>query len=234
MTLALAASRHLLRAATLLACVLLAAVSARADDFIPPEQAFRYTVRATGDALEVTWNVTQGYYLYRKRMGFATDTPGVTLGAAAFPKGLPHEDEFFGRQEVYRGANNVFRVPYAVAGARPAAIDLKLKLQGCADAGLCYPPSTWTTKVALPTQAAGAAGGAANGATGGASTSTAASGSGVGGALAGLLKPAEVADDGFLPPEQAYRASAERAGSDTIRVRFEIVDGYYLYRHRMG
>jgi thiol:disulfide interchange protein DsbD len=180
------------------------------DDFLPPEQAYRYTVRADGSQLTITYAIEKGYYLYKKRMGAATDTPGVTLGAPVLPTGLPHSDEFFGEQEIYRKAVT-FTVPYTVQGAAPATLNLKLKLQGCADAGLCYPPQTWPTQVKLPAQQA--------------------AGAGVG---KDLFAQRGSSDDEFLPVEQAYRLSAVPAGADAIRVTFDIADGYYLYRHRMG
>lgn len=178
-----------------------AAGLAHADEFLPPEQAYEYLVEPHAGALLVTYNIRDGYYLYRKRMGFATDTPGITLGAAQYPPGLPHKDEYFGEQEIYRGTA-AFSVPYTVAaGAAPAALELKLKLQGCADAGLCYPPQTWTTRVALHKPA--------------------------------LLRGSTTAGEGILPVDEAYQLSTEAAGSDALRVRFVIADGYYLYRTRM-
>ena len=128
---------------------ILAAGAARAQDFLPPEQAYEYAVEARNGSLLVTYNIREGYYLYRKRIGFASDTPGVALGAADYPKGLTHTDTYFGEQEIYRGTTT-FRVPYTIlAGQAPAALELTLKLQGCADAGLCYPPQTWSTRVVL-------------------------------------------------------------------------------------
>jgi thiol:disulfide interchange protein DsbD len=189
-----------------------------ADEFLPPEQAFEYAVQAGAGVLVVSYNIRDGYYLYRKRIGFVTDTPGVTLGNTEFPKGLPHRDDYFGEQEIYRGGAT-FRVPYTVAGVAPAAIDLKLKLQGCADAGLCYPPQTWSTRVALRTGSAAAAAG----------TTTA-----PGGGLVGKFKAgAGGASDDFLPPEQAFRFSVEPADANTLRLRWVIADGYYLYKSRI-
>jgi thiol:disulfide interchange protein DsbD len=189
-----------------------------ADEFLPPEQAFEYVVAVTPGAFVVSYNIRDGYYLYRKRIGFATDTPGVTLGSAEFPKGQPHTDDYFGEQEIYRGGAT-FRVPYTVAGASPAAIDLKLKLQGCADAGLCYPPQTWATRVPLPADPAAADAG-----------TTAAPG----GALLGKLKSRESGpNDDFLPVDQAFRFSAEAADANSLRLRWVIADGYYLYKSRI-
>ena len=191
------------------------------DDFIPPEHAFKYTVSATADAITVQWNVTQGYYLYRKRLGFESSTPGITLGAPVFPKGLDHEDEFFGKQEVYRGAGNRFVLPYTRAANAPASATVLLKLQGCADAGLCYPPMKWTATVALPAPALKAP----------AVTSPVTSVAGLK-ALASASK-ARSADQEFLPPTEAFRVSATALAADRIRVSFMVAPGYYLYQKRL-
>jgi thioredoxin:protein disulfide reductase len=187
------------------------------DDFLPVEQAFEYAVTAEPGAVVVSYNIREGYYLYRKRIAFATETPGVTLGAADYPKGLPHRDDYFGEQEIYRGAA-AFRVPYALAGAAPAAIDLKLKLQGCADKGLCYPPQVWTAHV--PLAAAAAAGAATARAT-------------PSGLLGKLVTTGAAPGDDFLPVDEAFRYSASADGASSIRLAWTVADGYYLYRGRI-
>ena len=208
------------------------------DDFIPPEQAFKYSVTATADAMTVQWTVAQGYYLYRKRLGFESSTPGITLGAPVFPKGLDHEDEFFGKQEVYRGAGNRFVLPYTRAGNAvangPASATVLLKLQGCADAGLCYPPLKWTATVALP-PAARAESQASSPASGAAVTSPVTSPVT---SLAGLKALASTgkarsANQEFLPPAEAFRVSATALAADRIRVSFMVAPGYYLYQKRL-
>ena len=187
------------------------------EDFLPVEQAFEYSVRHEPGALVVSYNIRQGYYLYRKRIGFATDTPGVTLGTIDFPQGQPHHDPYFGDQEIYRGAPS-FRVAYTVAGAAPAAIDLKLKLQGCADKGLCYVPQVWTAHVPLGPVAADATPTAARAASG----------------LLGKIVPQGAsADDDFLPVDEAFRFSAVADGASSVRLSWVVADGYYLYRNRI-
>jgi thiol:disulfide interchange protein DsbD len=128
-----------------------------ADEFLPPDQAFRLRVAPAGpDQLQLTWVIAQGYYLYRDRLKFATDTPGVTLGKPQFPAGDTHTDEFFGTQIVYHDS---LVVPMAVARAGGAAQNLQLNVtyQGCAEAGLCYPPQTTPFDVALPAGGSNAA-----------------------------------------------------------------------------
>ena len=126
------------------------------DEFLAPEKAFTYTATATEREVTVEWQATKGYYLYKKRMGLATTTPGATIGEPAYPKAEIHKDDYFGEQEVFRGN---FKVTAPLSGAKAGdTLALKLKWQGCADAGLCYPPSTWdaTVKVSGATTTADA------------------------------------------------------------------------------
>ena len=188
----------------LLGMLLLAgAGSARAQDVVRPEVAFPYTIEANAGAIELRFAVLDGYYLYRERFGFATTSPGIRLGAAQFPRGEDHEDEFFGKQEIYRHEFTI-TVPYERTGA-VAAMDFELKLQGCADIGLCYPPQTWPSTVALPVAADGADGGRPL----------------FGG---GSDEPLPV-DLAFVPNPRFDRANE-------LTVSFAIEPGYYLYRHK--
>jgi thiol:disulfide interchange protein DsbD len=123
--------------------------SSQQDDFLPPEQAYRFAVKAGKDRIVVTWTIAPGYYLYQKRLSFESSTPDMTLGSPAFPKGESHHDEYFGTQEIYRNTA-IIPVPFTRQGPRPAQMKVELRWQGCADAGLCYPPTTWEATVLLP------------------------------------------------------------------------------------
>jgi thiol:disulfide interchange protein DsbD len=217
----------------LFACLCLLAVSARtpADEFLPIKQAFKYSVTATGSAVTVRYEIAPGYYLYRERLGFASATPGVRLGTPAFPHGETHEDDYFGRQVIYRHA---LRVPIPIETGDGREFDLQLRLQGCADAGLCYPPTTWTTHVVpSPAAATGPASSAAMTRSAVAANSVApasrradlralvTSGSGTGN------------DGRFLKPDRAFVLAADSAHADRVQLDWEIADGYYLYRDRI-
>lgn len=106
-------------------------------ELLPPEQAFRFSALALdANTLEVRYAVAPGYYLYRDRFRF--DAAPATLGAAELPPGLRKRDEFFGEVETYRGRLRI-RLPFtAPAGA--TRVHLRVLSQGCADAGVCYPP----------------------------------------------------------------------------------------------
>lgn len=127
--------------------------------FLPVDQVFRLGATAAGaGAIRLDWWIRDGYYLYRSRLKVSAGN-GVTLGALALPAGRIKMDPYFGREEIYRNAvTGTVTVP---GGAAASARNLSLQVtyQGCADAGLCYPPVTKTLAVALPP--AGAAGPAA-------------------------------------------------------------------------
>lgn len=135
--------RNKLRAA-LAALVLLWGVAwpAHADEeFLQPEQAFRLAVEKSGaNELLLTWSIAPGYYLYRDRMA-VTASPSGSRVEPDLPPGVRKDDPNFGVMEVYHDA-----VTMKVAPAGAAALDVTW--QGCADAGLCYPPQTQTIQVA--------------------------------------------------------------------------------------
>ena len=120
---------------------------------LPPDEAFRLSARAL-DArnLEVRFDVAEGYYLYRDKFSFAVE-PDAGAGTPELPAGIRKHDEFFGDVETYRG-RVVAKVPLA-RGAAGQALVLKVGSQGCADAGVCYPPTVQQVKVTLPAAGAG-------------------------------------------------------------------------------
>jgi len=119
------------------------------EDFLPPDEAFQLTASADGGAaVSLDWIIADGYYLYRHRVAVKTDTPGFTLGVPVLPDGKKKTDEFFGQVEVYYQQLDA-EVPLERA-AGTDTVELKVTYQGCADAGLCYPPITKTLSVKLP------------------------------------------------------------------------------------
>jgi thiol:disulfide interchange protein DsbD len=120
------------------------------QDFLPVDQAFRVSAVVLGaDRVQLNWIIAPGYYLYKSRLKFAVDGSNATLGEPDLPKGEDHTDEFFGTQTVYR-ETLAAALGVARATAQPMSLPVKVTYQGCADAGLCYPPQTATLKVDLP------------------------------------------------------------------------------------
>ena len=133
----------------IISSTLLASVGfAQDDEILRPEEAYRYAVFDTGDAIEIDWLVEDGYYLYRNKMSYASGSEEISLEPFELPQGEHHEDEFFGVQQIYRDRFFV-SIPYTTLGPSPETLDLVIKSQGCADIGICYPPQTWTETIEL-------------------------------------------------------------------------------------
>ncbi len=123
---------------------------AHAEEFLDPAVAFKPSVRALdGQTLEVSYEIAKGYYLYRDKFRFTVDGDSATLGTPSFPKGKEKDDENFGKVEVYYKQVAV-RVPVERNASGTLPLQLKVTAQGCADAGVCYPPQTQPLSVSLP------------------------------------------------------------------------------------
>lgn len=142
-----------LRAGAFGALALVALTAGAGPALLPAERAFALSARALDSAtVEVRFLVADGYYLYRDKLKFVVEPP-ASAGAASMPPGKVIEDEFFGKVATFRGEVAI-RVP--VKGAKPGStITLVTDSQGCADAGVCYPPQRQTMVLAVPAAGAG-------------------------------------------------------------------------------
>ena len=114
---------------------------------LPPEQAFRFAARALDErTLEARFTIADGYYLYRDKLKF-TVADGVVANAS-LPPGKMKNDEFFGRVETYRGIVLV-KLPVGTPITGRTLV-LAADSQGCADAGVCYPPTQQKVTLELP------------------------------------------------------------------------------------
>ena len=133
----------------LAAIVAFVSTSARAADpeFLPPEKAFTFSaVMTSPDLIELRWGIAPGYYMYREQFRFETVPAGTVLGEPQIPPGKIKFDLTFNKDvETYRDSVTV-RVPVGAGSAQP--LTLVATAQGCADAGLCYPPTQYTVKLA--------------------------------------------------------------------------------------
>ncbi|OHX11719.1 thiol:disulfide interchange protein [Chromobacterium sphagni] len=119
----------------LLLALLWAAPAGAQAGFLPPEQAFRLSAEPQDDGrLRLRWDISDGYYLYRKHITVEA-LPAGSAPAPAMPAGKTIADEFFGESEVY-----FQRLELQVETGQ--ARQLRIGWQGCAEAGLCYPPQS--------------------------------------------------------------------------------------------
>ena len=170
------------------------------DQFLDPDVAFVLSAATVGpDAIEARWDIAEGYYLYRDKFRFrAADGSGASLGDAGFPEGLFKDDAYFGPMEVYYGSVAAL-VP--VAGAAPGgAVDVDITYQGCADAGLCYPPITKTVSLLLP-----------------AALADTGAGSGPGASATGLSDPGSAGTPSASANLQARAAAGDAPGASGFR-----------------
>ncbi|MGP9766297.1 protein-disulfide reductase DsbD [Halomonas sp. AOP13-D3-9] len=111
--------------------------SSNQDDFLPVMEAFQPTAWHDGDTLYIGMDIADEYYLYRHQFAVVSQTEGVSLGEPIIPQGIFTNDEFMGDVYVFRDSL-VFKVPLDAPYSGPLKVELTF--QGCADAGLCYPP----------------------------------------------------------------------------------------------
>ena len=169
-----------------LLCIMLISSMSYADDFLDPAVAFKPTVRAVdGQMLEVRFDIAKEYYLYRDKFRFTTEPATIQLGTPELSKGKEKQDETFGKIEVYYH-EALIRIPVERNSSGPLAFTLKVTSQGCADAGICYPPQQQKIAVELPDPATSTA---ASATPAGSATSNAPSGN-ESGRIAHLLKNA--------------------------------------------
>jgi thiol:disulfide interchange protein DsbD len=147
----------MLRRILLLLCFCLPAMAV-AQEVLEPEKAYRLTAQALdGRTIEVRYQIEDGYYLYRDKFKFSAEPATVRLGTPELPQGKIKHDDFFGEVETYRKSLAI-RLPVE-APAEVSEVRLTVTSQGCADIGVCYPPTAQTVPVKLTGMSTPAAGG---------------------------------------------------------------------------
>jgi thiol:disulfide interchange protein len=116
----------------------MASADAAHIEFLPVEQAYQLQVEILDDRnVRLYWEIAEDYYLYQHRFAFSMqDDSGTIELAPTLPPALQRTDEYFGEVKVYYdNADVTVQAQRSVAQAT-----LSITSQGCADAGLCYPP----------------------------------------------------------------------------------------------
>jgi thiol:disulfide interchange protein DsbD len=115
---------------------------------LEPERAFAFSVQALDDrTVEARFAIADGYYLYRDKLKFSVE-PAPIAGVPMLPPGKVKHDEFFGTVETYRGR---LAVKLPLDAPQPnQQVTVRAESQGCADAGVCYPPQIQSVSLTLP------------------------------------------------------------------------------------
>jgi thioredoxin:protein disulfide reductase len=122
-------------------------IDSNETDFLPPDVAFRVAARVDGTVMKVRWVIADGYYLYRQKIEIKAESPDLVVSAPELPPGTVKTDRYLGTQQIYTQQVEA-AVPYSRIDAGAHPLQIKVTYQGCAEAGLCYPP---ITKVLFPT-----------------------------------------------------------------------------------
>lgn len=125
------------------------ASSSRADDFLDPEQAFRLGAQVRPDgAAELVFGIADGYYLYREQFRITTH-PAAAGVAVTLPRGEIKHDATFGRDMEVHHRRAVLQLRLDAATPAGAPLFLVVRSQGCAEAGLCYPPQVHVLRASV-------------------------------------------------------------------------------------
>jgi len=134
----------------LLASVLNLVSPLLAQQVLKPEQAFPVSVSYEAGSILISHDVQEGYYLYKDKISYTSTNENIRLNKIELPAGRAHFDEFFGSTEIYRDSM-VVKIPLSIIERDLVenSFIIEIKLQGCANIGLCYPPQTWQREVFL-------------------------------------------------------------------------------------
>ena len=189
------------------------------DELLPPDEAFSLSAR-TIDAttLEARWRIADGYYMYQNRFKFEVQDGAIALGSPSYPAGSKKSDPFFGEVETYTKQVAVL-LPVTRRESNALTTTLRITAQGCNEpVGVCYPPIIKRVSFNLISAAA-------------AETVAPGSGSGSISDLRELLAPA-TGEQEFLHPDDAFVLTVHAAADEILLARFQIREGYYLYRDK--
>ena len=191
------------------------------DELLEPDKAYAFSAKVEdSETVTAQWNVAKGYYLYRNKISFSSDTPGVAIGNYELPKGKTKQDEFFGEIEVYQ-KKIAIAVPIIRENPDIREFTLVAKSQGCAEIGVCYPPHKQKVTLSLPAMTA-----AASSATAKPSALE---------SLASLGDSLGMGDgmDDILDPDVAFRFSHKLLDANTLQLSWNIAPDHYLYRDKV-
>ncbi|TNF98824.1 MAG: protein-disulfide reductase DsbD [Gammaproteobacteria bacterium] len=190
------------------------------EELLRPEQAYPASVQNVDDkTIQIQWRVADGYYLYKNKFRFSTESDGISLGEPRLPEGKIKQDEFFGKVEIYRGKQTI-QIPYSRQNSKVEQFTVTAFSQGCADLGVCYPPHKQTFEIKLPAVKKAAAQTAMPNPLS---------------VLAGIGKSLGInpSDDEFLKPDQAFQLFVEAKKDGAAHLNWTIADQYYLYKDKI-
>ena len=160
--------------------------------FLPVDQAFVFDFDQQGKTLFIGWDIAPDYYLYKKKVEIIAK--GADIEVPDLGKGVIIEDEFFGKTEVFFDSLSVVS---KLSNVTEGAV-VKVRFQGCAEAGLCYPPEVRTIPLSVIA---------------GEQVSQAAD---AGNALAALTQAADTNEASSAPSQEVSKPAGEQSYTDKL------------------
>lgn len=186
------------------------------NKLLPPDQAFKVSAAVTENGnVKVSWQIAEGYYLYRKKISFSSKTDSISIEQADLPTGKIKADPNFGDMEIYR--HSVASLLILKRPASAVLFSVLIKHQGCSDQGLCYPPQKTILNIQLPALAPPEADNSFNP---------------INQLSKGLDLGLQLFADELLPADEAFPFYATVTDGKTLNLQWDIADGYYLYREK--
>ncbi|MCP4696579.1 MAG: thiol:disulfide interchange protein [Gammaproteobacteria bacterium] len=207
-----------------------AEINYESSDFLDPEAAFIFSIMPKNSNLLIArWAIADGYYIYHDKLKFsllnAIGDAKKVLGKVRLPPSEPKQDPLFGKVEVYYHKLEAELPVYYANDLKH--LSFKIGYQGCADAGLCYPPITKRVDIPLPLRPK------MNLFKDWFQTSAATQNISPAASIAALGKAPVFAENEFLPAEDAFMLSAAAESRSLLTAHWQIAEGYYLYRHKL-
>jgi len=195
------------------------------EEFLKPEDAFSISEikvipgEKAEHRLNVTWKIADGYYMYKNKVSFSSGNKDIILGPVSLPKGKEKEDEFFGRIEIYQKQFTASLPVSSILANQDLVITAKT--QGCAEAGICYPPFRQKVNFKLPESKHIAS-----------------------------VNPAQMLDsmldsdstgntagnfgeeEEFLAPDDAFKLNVAVDEDGKLKAYWQVAEGYYLYKNK--
>lgn len=119
-------------------------------EFLHPDEAFKFQLTPMDhETLLARFDIEPGYYLYKDKFSVDSDDPDITVTGLELPQGVRKTDEYFGEiVAFYEGFDAQVTLRRAGTGDRSASF--RLRYQGCAEDGICYPPIEKNVTLRLP------------------------------------------------------------------------------------
>ncbi len=213
---------------TLFLCLsLLSTYSLAEEEFLPPEKAFaiqpsKVAISPEANKVIVSWDIADGYYIYRDKVTFTAKDGNLNLGEIEISPSETKNDPYFGEIQVYK-KHLTATIPFTSDKPKGELLFLTAKSQGCASGGICYPPLKQNVSFVQPAAVAPKASTPLKNQadTSPDSLST----------LANLGNDNDAQDD-FLDIEEAFKFSLSVDNNNQLSAIWAIADNHYLYKDK--